>query len=118
MVILLTYLEWLSDLLPNTQAVRTLTPVDELHPIIALARTTSALKDKVVWQTSERTFRHKRHENYPMLKDVVLDVIKAGPGEFIGWGEQGGTGFMKKPTFMNYFSKLSPYKICILHWLK
>lgn len=43
-----------------------------------------------------------------MLKSVTLDVIKAGHGEFVGWGEQGGTSFMKKPSFMNYFSAYLP----------
>lgn len=62
-------------------------------------------RQRIVWQTSPETFRYKLHDDHAMLKDIVLDVIKAGPGEFIGWGEQGGTGFMKKPTFMNYFSE-------------
>jgi hypothetical protein len=61
---------------------------------------------RVVWETSPKTFRWHIHEVHDMLKDVVLDVIKPGHGEYLGFGEQGGTSFAKQPTFMNYFSTL------------
>jgi hypothetical protein len=60
-----------------------------------------------VWQTSEQTFRYKLDPDHDMVKNVILDVIKPGHGEYIGWGEQGGSSFMKKPTLMNYFSLCS-----------
>lgn len=65
----------------------------------------STPKEKIVWQTSPKTFRHNLHPKHTMLKDVVLDIVKAGHGEFVGFGEQGGTSFMKKACYMNYFSE-------------
>jgi hypothetical protein len=61
---------------------------------------------RVIWETSPKTFRWHQHEVHDMLKDVVLDVVKPGHGEYVGFGEQGGTSFAKLPTFMNYFSML------------
>lgn len=65
----------------------------------------SAPKEKIVWQTSPQTFRHNTNAQHPMMKDVVLDIVKAGHGEFVGFGEQGGTSFMKKACYMSYFSE-------------
>lgn len=63
-------------------------------------------KEKIVWQTSPETFRHNINTQHKMLKDVVLDIVKPGHGEYVGFGEQGGTSFMKKACYMNYFSEL------------
>lgn len=82
-------------------------PLEELYPIPVISAQATA-RIKVIWQTSPETFRYKRHATHDMLKDVVIDVVKAGHGEFIGFGEQGGTSFAKKPTFMNYFSEFCP----------
>lgn len=62
-------------------------------------------KEKIVWQTSPETFRHNMHPDHSMLKDVVIDIVKPGHGEYVGFGEQGGTSFMKKACYMNYFSE-------------
>ncbi|RPA94936.1 hypothetical protein L873DRAFT_1699735 [Choiromyces venosus 120613-1] len=86
------------------QAVRVLTPLPDLYPIPGASSTTSRATEKIVWQTSPQTFRWNIHPVVSVVKQVVLDVIKAGHGEFIGFGEQGGTSFMKTPTFMNYFN--------------
>jgi hypothetical protein len=63
-------------------------------------------KYQIAWETSPKTFRWHRNPDHTMLKDIILDVIKPGHGEYVGFGEQGGTDFMKRPTFMNYFSEL------------
>ncbi|KAG0125373.1 glycosyl hydrolases family 31-domain-containing protein [Tuber indicum] len=86
------------------QAVRVLTPLPDLYPIPEAPSTASRATEKIVWQTSPETFRWSIHPVVSVVKQVVLDVIKAGHGEFIGFGEQGGTSFMKTPTFMNYFN--------------
>lgn len=81
-----------------------LTPLPDLYPIPGAPPTASRAIEKIVWQTSPKTFRWNIHPVVSVVKQVILDVIKAGHGEFIGFGEQGGTSFMKTPTFMNYFS--------------
>lgn len=86
------------------QAVRLLTPIPDLYPIPGFEAVENRKAERVIWQTSPKTFRVNVHQQHPMLKNVILDVIKAGQGEFIGFGEQGGMAFMKKPTFMNYFN--------------
>ncbi|KAF8467697.1 glycosyl hydrolases family 31-domain-containing protein [Kalaharituber pfeilii] len=87
------------------QAVRSMTPLPDLYQIPGVVAVEQRKADRVVWQTSPRTFRHYVHPQYKtVLKNVVLDVIKSGQGEFIGFGEQGGMDFMKKPTYMNYFN--------------
>lgn len=87
------------------QAVRTLTPIKDPYPIPNVAEAEARVSDKVVWQTSPKTFRKNLHPQHKMLRDTVLDIVKPGHGEYVGWGEMGGIQFMKEPTFMNYFSK-------------
>ena len=82
-----------------------LTPLPDLYPFPEAPSTASRATEKVVWQTSSKTFRWSVPPAVPVVKQVVLDVIKPGHGEFIGFGEQGGTSFMKTPTLMNYFSE-------------
>ncbi|KAH0607116.1 uncharacterized protein H6S33_003104 [Morchella sextelata] len=86
------------------QVVRRLHAAPDIYPIPASHPTLSVVREaeKVVWQTSEKTFRWKFEE--PLVKNIVLDVVKAGPGEFLGFGEQGGKNFLKKPSFMNYYN--------------
>ena len=50
-----------------------------------------------------------------MLRNVVLEVHKPGYAEYLGFGLQGGTEFIKRKTYMNYFSELylpSSQSIC------
>jgi alpha-glucosidase (family GH31 glycosyl hydrolase) len=87
------------------QALRTLTPLKELYPMPEKYGAAATMpKGKIIWQTSPRTFRHHIHSEHGMLKEVIIDVVKAGHGEFLGFGEQGGTSFMKMPCYMNYFN--------------
>ncbi|KAH0610436.1 uncharacterized protein H6S33_011963 [Morchella sextelata] len=86
------------------QAVRTLTPIKDPYPIPNVAEAEARVSDKVVWQTSPKTFRKNLHPQHKMLRDTVLDIVKPGHGEYVGWGEMGGIQFMKEPTFMNYFN--------------
>lgn len=75
----------------------------ELYPILEQGEAT---RNKVVGQTKQ-TFRYKNENDHLSLQAVLLDVVKAGPGEYIGWVQQGGTGLMKTPTYMNYFNEFS-----------
>lgn len=87
------------------QAVRTLTPLPDTFPIPGFGTLKERRAERVIWQTSPETFRTYVHPDHPkVLKNVILDIIKPGPAEYIGFGEQGGMAFMKKPTFMNYFN--------------
>ncbi|KAI5839123.1 alpha-1,4-glucan lyase [Morchella snyderi] len=86
------------------QAARVLKPASDLYPLPNVITTQAASSVKTVWQTSAKTFRYKAQGEHAVLKPVILDVVKAGHGEFVGWGEQGGSSFMKKPSYMNYFN--------------
>ncbi|KAI5820272.1 alpha-1,4-glucan lyase [Pyronema omphalodes] len=88
------------------QAIRRIKPVKKLYSMPWEYSNGSETEGryKIVWESSPRTFRWNRHPEHPMLKEVIMDIIKPGPGEYIGFGEQGGTNFMKKATFMNYFN--------------
>lgn len=90
------------------QAIRRIKPVKKLYSMPWEYSNGSETEGryKIVWESSPRTFRWNRHPEHPMLKEVIMDIIKPGPGEYIGFGEQGGTNFMKKATFMNYFSEI------------
>jgi hypothetical protein len=83
-------------------------PLPELYPMPQELKSDAAKEgsDKIVWQTSPTTFRWNRHPDHHMIKDVVLDIIKPGHAEYVGFGEQGGPNFLKQPTFMNYFSEI------------
>ncbi|KAF8539040.1 alpha-1,4-glucan lyase [Trichophaea hybrida] len=100
-MILIIYLEPF-----RIQAIRKVKPLKKPYAMPdeynAVAATDGSYK--IVWETSPKTFRWQLHLDHSMLKDVVLDVIKPGHGEYVGFGEQGGTDFMKRPTFMNYFN--------------
>jgi len=86
------------------QATRVLLPHPDLYPIPGFKTLQERKAERVIWQTSPKTFRYYCPSEHKMLKNVILDVIKPGHGEYIGFGEQGGMAFMKKPTFMNYFN--------------
>jgi hypothetical protein len=87
----------------------------DLYPIPGVAGTAARKAEKVIWQTSPKTFRWKTNPQYRVLKNVVLDVVKPGNGKYLGFGEQGGMSFVKQPTFMNFFSKLLRYILLITH---
>lgn len=94
-----------SNICSHFQALRELTPVKELYEIPPeFSAEAHAKKLKTVWQTSNKTFRVKLDQKHEMHKQIILDLVKAGHGEYIGFGEQGGTAFMKKACYMNYFN--------------
>ncbi|KAA8895125.1 alpha-1,4-glucan lyase [Sphaerosporella brunnea] len=87
------------------QAIRKLQLLKPLYPMPGSIVSGNADGNyRVIWETSPKTFRWHQHPQHAMLKDIVLDVIKPGHGEYMGFGEQGGTSFAKTPTFMNYFN--------------
>ena len=55
----------------------------------------------VVWQTKERGVRYQGSA-------TVLSLEKPSTARYFGWGEQGGSSFIKDKTFMNCFSKICP----------
>ena len=58
--------------------------------------------EKVIWQTSPgRTF--SQSPEGPRATNIVLNVAKPGPAEYVGFGEQGGRSVVKSATLMNYF---------------
>ena len=58
--------------------------------------------ERVIWQTSPTgTFLQSREA--PRATNIVLNVAKPGPAEYVGFGEQGGRTVMKSATLMNYF---------------
>lgn len=61
---------------------------------------------KTIWETSSKALRWHIHPDHSMLRNVVLEVLKSGHAEYLGFGLQGGTEFMKRTTYMNYFSEL------------
>ena len=61
---------------------------------------------KTIWETSSKALRWNIHPDHSMLRNVVLEVLKPGYAEYLGFGLQGGTEFMKRTTYMNYFSEL------------
>ena len=55
-------------------------------------------RPSVVWQTSERGIRYQG-------KSTILSVEKPSTARYFGFGEQGGSSFIKDKTFLDYFSK-------------
>ena len=55
-------------------------------------------RPSVVWQTSERGIRYQG-------KSTILSVEKPSTARYLGFGEQGGSSFIKDKTFLDYFSK-------------
>ncbi|KAI8211645.1 hypothetical protein K4K52_009996 [Colletotrichum sp. SAR 10_76] len=49
------------------------------------------------------TFLHQDDKNIDVINNVVLNIDKPGPAQYLGFGEQGGRTVLKEPTFMNYF---------------
>ncbi len=61
--------------------------------------------EKVIWQTSPgHAFLQSPEEPHAAnISNIVLNVAKPGPAEYVGFGEQGGRSVMKMATMMNYF---------------
>ena len=55
-------------------------------------------RPSVVWQTSERGLRYQG-------KSTILSIEKPSTARYFGFGEQGGSSFIKDKTFLDYFSK-------------
>ncbi|PNS21179.1 hypothetical protein CAC42_3517 [Sphaceloma murrayae] len=53
--------------------------------------------EAVIWQTKERGFQYGQGA-------VVLNIERTPTARYMGFGEQGGTKFIKDQTFMNYFN--------------
>ncbi|KAL5619805.1 hypothetical protein FOVSG1_002027 [Fusarium oxysporum f. sp. vasinfectum] len=64
--------------------------------------TTSEL-EQIIWQTTDQTFSYQKNSDIDAINNVVLNVKKPGPAEYLGFGEQGGKTVLKKPTYLNYF---------------
>ncbi|KAH7006487.1 glycosyl hydrolases family 31-domain-containing protein [Fusarium venenatum] len=59
--------------------------------------------EQIIWQTTDQTFSYETNGSIDVIKNVVLNVKKPGPAEYLGFGEQGGKTVLKKPTYLNYF---------------
>ncbi|KAM0489552.1 hypothetical protein ACHAP8_012462 [Fusarium lateritium] len=59
--------------------------------------------EQIIWQTTDQTFSYETNGSIDAIKNVVLNVKKPGPAEYLGFGEQGGKTVLKKPTYLNYF---------------
>ena len=82
------------------QCTRVVQPRREIHKLPP--GVTSSSVEKVIWQTSPtRTFLQSPEA--PRATNIVLNVVKQGPAEYVGFGEQGGRTVMKPATSMNYF---------------
>ena len=74
----------------------------QLDPYTAPPGLSTSSVEKVIWQTSPtRTF--VQSPEAPRATNIVLNVTKPGPAEYIGFGEQGGRTVIKSATLMNYF---------------
>jgi hypothetical protein len=60
--------------------------------------------EAVIWQTKERGLQYGNGA-------VVLAIQRTPTARYVGFGEQGGSKFIKDQTFMNYFSRLNA-KLC------
>lgn len=63
--------------------------------------------EHVIWQTGAQAFSYQGNQDIPAINNVVLNIKKPTPADYLGFGEQGGRTVLKKPTFMNYFCKIS-----------
>ncbi|KAJ0375304.1 hypothetical protein COL26b_006515 [Colletotrichum chrysophilum] len=64
---------------------------------------TATATEHVIWRTTAQTFLHQDDKNIDVINNVVLNIDKPGPAQYLGFGEQGGRTVLKEPTFMNYF---------------
>ncbi|KAJ3952934.1 hypothetical protein N0V92_010611 [Colletotrichum tropicale] len=82
-------------------ATRKLDPSD-VATLTDVGITTTAT-EHVIWRTTAQTFLHKDDKTIDAINNVVLNIDKPGPAQYLGFGEQGGRTVLKKPTYMNYF---------------
>lgn len=59
--------------------------------------------EQIIWQTDSPIFSFQGDRNISVINNVVMNIKKPGPAEYLGFGEQGGRTLLKQPTFMNYF---------------
>ncbi|KAF4996639.1 hypothetical protein FGRMN_4385 [Fusarium graminum] len=62
-----------------------------------------AESEQIIWQTTDQVFSYQLNKNIDPINNVVLNIQKPGPAEYLGFGEQGGRTVLKKPTYLNYF---------------
>jgi hypothetical protein len=94
----------------TSQATRKLTVLPEGDQSISqsVGINTAAEVEQIIWQTTDQAFSYETNGSIDAIKNVVLNVKKPGPAEYLGFGEQGGKTVLKKPTYLNYFCKTSP----------
>lgn len=68
---------------------------------------TTSEVEQIIWQTTDQTFSYQQNSDIDAINNVVLNIKKPGPAEYLGFGEQGGKTVLKKPTYLNYFCKAS-----------
>lgn len=61
--------------------------------------------EQIIWQTTDQAFSYQQNKEIDAINNVVLNVKKPGPAEYLGFGEQGGRTVLKKPTYLNYFCR-------------
>ncbi|RGP76822.1 hypothetical protein FLONG3_5065 [Fusarium longipes] len=64
---------------------------------------TTSEVEQIIWQTTDQTFSYQQNKEIDAINNVVLNIKKPGPAEYLGFGEQGGKTVLKKPTYLNYF---------------
>ncbi|KAF5228687.1 hypothetical protein FAUST_10917 [Fusarium austroamericanum] len=64
---------------------------------------TTSEVEQIIWQTTDQTFSYQQNSDIDAINNVVLNIKKPGPAEYLGFGEQGGKTVLKKPTYLNYF---------------
>ncbi|KXJ94870.1 glycosyl hydrolases family 31-domain-containing protein [Microdochium bolleyi] len=62
-----------------------------------------AASEQIIWQTTEQAFVQKQNPSIGVINNVVLNIEKPAPAQYLGFGEQGGQTVLKKPTYMNFF---------------
>ncbi|KAH9225626.1 glycoside hydrolase family 31 protein [Colletotrichum gloeosporioides 23] len=84
-------------------ATRKLDPSD-VATLTDVGITTTAT-EHVIWRTTTETFCHQdgSQQGIGAINNVVLNIEKPGPAQYLGFGEQGGRTVLKEPTYMNYF---------------
>ncbi|KAF4873613.1 Alpha-glucosidase 2 [Colletotrichum siamense] len=85
-------------------ATRKVTPMQKRPSFMDETIVAEALSsEEVIWQTNAQTFSYQGHSKIGAINNVVLNVHKPNPAEYLGFGEQGGRTVLKKPTYMNFF---------------
>ena len=84
------------------QCTKVVAPQFSTDTTIAPLGVTTSNAEKVIWQTvPARTFVQSGEA--PRATNIALNVVKPGPAQYLGFGEQGGQSVVKSATLMNYF---------------